>query len=56
MYTAQYLNPPPSPKLIIDRDGKVHHLEYDLKDAATLKETVGPFLLKKLIISIFLGR
>jgi cytochrome oxidase Cu insertion factor (SCO1/SenC/PrrC family) len=27
LYTAQYLNPPLAPMLIIDRDGNVHHLE-----------------------------
>lgn len=44
LYTAQYLNPPLSPMMIIDRDGNVHHLEYGLKDAATLKENVEPYL------------
>jgi len=46
LYTAQYLNPPLSPMLVIDRDGNVHHLEYGIKDAATLQKTVEPFLLK----------
>ena len=44
LYTAQYLNPPLSPMLIIDRDGNVHHLEYGLKDAETLQKAVGPYL------------
>ena len=46
LYTAQYLNPPLSPMLIIDRDGNVHHLEYGLKDADTLQEIVEPYLAK----------
>lgn len=44
LYTAQYLNPPLSPMMIIDRDGNVHHLEYGLKKAETLKEKVEPYL------------
>jgi len=44
LYTAQYLNPPLSPMLIIDRDGKVHHLEYGQKSAEVLLENVQPFL------------
>jgi peroxiredoxin len=44
LYTAQYLNPPLSPMLIIDRDGNVHHLEYGLKEAETLQKIVEPYL------------
>ena len=44
LYTAQYLNPPLSPMMIIDREGNVHHLEYGLKEAETLKEKVEPYL------------
>jgi cytochrome oxidase Cu insertion factor (SCO1/SenC/PrrC family) len=44
LYTAQYLNPPLSPMLIIDREGNVHHLEYGLKDAETLQKAVEPYL------------
>jgi peroxiredoxin len=44
LYTAQYLNPPLSPMMIIDRDGKVHHLEYGLKDAETLRKYLEPYL------------
>jgi len=44
LYTAQYLNPPLSPMLIIDRDGNVHHLEYGFKDAETLQKAVEPYL------------
>lgn len=44
LYTAQYLNPPLSPMMVIDRDGGVHHLEYGHKDAETLLEFVQPYL------------
>jgi peroxiredoxin len=44
LYTAQYLNPPLSPMMIVDREGNVHHLEYGLKKAETLKEQVEPYL------------
>jgi cytochrome oxidase Cu insertion factor (SCO1/SenC/PrrC family) len=44
LYTAQYLNPPLSPMLIIDRNGEVHHLEYGQKSAEVLFESVEPFL------------
>ena len=46
LYSAEYLNPPLSPMLIIDRDGNVHQLEYGKKDAETLQEAVEPFLTK----------
>lgn len=46
LYTAQYLNPPLAPMLIIDRDGNVHHLEYGIKDAETLQKIVEPYLAK----------
>ena len=44
LYTAQYLNPPLSPMLIIDREGNVHHLEYGIKDVETLKKIIEPYL------------
>ena len=44
-YTAQYLNPPLSPMLIIDRDGEVHHLEYGKKTAEMLLASVQPYLI-----------
>lgn len=44
LYTAQYLNPPISPMLVIDRHGQVHHLPYGYKDAETLLELVEPHL------------
>ena len=46
LYSAQYLNPPLSPMLIIDRAGNVHHLEYGLKEAETLQKIVEPYLAK----------
>jgi len=46
LYTPQYLNPPLSPMLIIDREGNVHHLEYGFKDAETLQKAVEPYLAK----------
>ena len=44
LYSAEYLNPPLSPMLVIDRDGNVHQLEYGIKDAETLQKIVGPYL------------
>jgi cytochrome oxidase Cu insertion factor (SCO1/SenC/PrrC family) len=44
LYSAQYLNPPLSPMLIIDRNGDVYTLEYGTKSAETLKKTLEPFL------------
>lgn len=46
LYSAEYLNPPLSPMMIIDRDGNVHHLDYGKKDAETLQKIVGPYLTK----------
>jgi cytochrome oxidase Cu insertion factor (SCO1/SenC/PrrC family) len=46
LYSAEYLNPPLSPMLIIDREGNVHQLEYGIKDAATLQKIVEPYLKK----------
>ena len=46
LYSAQYLNPPLSPMLIIDREGNVHELEYGKKDAETLQKLVEPYLAK----------
>jgi cytochrome oxidase Cu insertion factor (SCO1/SenC/PrrC family) len=44
LYSAQYLNPPLSPMLLIDQNGEVHQLEYGEKSAETLLENVQPFL------------
>ena len=46
LYSAQYMNPPLAPMLIIDRYGNVHQLEYGIKDAATLQKAVVPYLAK----------
>jgi len=47
LYSAEYLNPPLSPMLIIDRDGNVHQLEYGVKESETLQEIVAPYLANK---------
>lgn len=44
LYSAQYLNPPLAPMLIIDREGTVHQLDYGFKDAETLQKVVEPYL------------
>jgi thiol-disulfide isomerase/thioredoxin len=44
LYSAEYLNPPLSPMLIIDREGNVHQLEYGLKEVETLRKIVEPYL------------
>jgi hypothetical protein len=46
LYSAEYLNPPLSPMLIIDRAGNVHQLDYGLKEVATLQKIVEPYLAK----------
>jgi thiol-disulfide isomerase/thioredoxin len=44
LYSAEYLNPPLSPMLVIDRDGQVYGLPYGLKSAEALRDVVIPFL------------
>jgi cytochrome oxidase Cu insertion factor (SCO1/SenC/PrrC family) len=44
LYSTQYLNPPLSPMLIIDRNGNVHTLEYGKKSAESLRKTLEPYL------------
>jgi thiol-disulfide isomerase/thioredoxin len=44
LYSAQYLNPPVSPMLIIDKNGVVYGLPYGLKSAESLKNTIEPYL------------
>jgi len=46
LYSAEYLNPPLAPMLIIDRDGNVHQLEYGLKKVDALQKIVEPYLAK----------
>jgi thiol-disulfide isomerase/thioredoxin len=44
LYSAQYLNPPLSPMLLIDRKGEVHELPYGRKDADDLLKFIQPYL------------
>ena len=44
LYSAEYLNPPASPMLVIDRDGGVSGLPYGLKSAESLQGVVSPLL------------
>jgi len=44
LYGDQFLNPPSTPMLVIDRHGQVHLLPFGIKDAETLKQVVTPFL------------
>ena len=46
LYNVEYLNPPLSPMLVIDRDGHVHQLEYGIKDAEKLQKILQPYLAK----------
>jgi thiol-disulfide isomerase/thioredoxin len=44
LYGDQFLNPPSTPMLIIDRHGAVHPLPFGLKRADELKQALDPFL------------
>ena len=44
LYGAQFLNPPSTPILIIDRSGEVHLMNFGLKTADELYDFVAPFL------------
>jgi thiol-disulfide isomerase/thioredoxin len=44
LYSAEYLNPPFDPMLIIDRHGDVYGLPYGLKNADQLKNTLEQYL------------
>jgi thiol-disulfide isomerase/thioredoxin len=44
LYSAQYLNPPVSPMLLIDRDGTAVQLPYGVKTAEILQEMLDPYL------------
>lgn len=48
LYGTQFLNPPSTPILLIDRSGTVHVLPFGIKDAASLKEAVLPLLEEKM--------
>lgn len=45
LYGAQFLNPPSTPMLIIDRNGQVHLLPFGIKSADDLYTLIEPFLL-----------
>lgn len=40
LYGQQFLNPPSTPILLIDRDGKVHLLPFGIKSAAELQDSI----------------
>jgi thiol-disulfide isomerase/thioredoxin len=44
LYGDQFLNPPSTPMLIIDRHGQAHPLPFGIKDAQSLMEALEPFL------------
>jgi cytochrome oxidase Cu insertion factor (SCO1/SenC/PrrC family) len=44
LYSAEYLNPPLEPMLIIDRSGNVYGLPYGFKSANALGNTLAPYL------------
>ena len=44
LYDAQFLNPPSTPMLIIDRNGQVHPLPFGIKSAKKLFEELEPIL------------
>ena len=44
LYGDQFLNPPSTPMLIIDRDGEVHPLPFGIKSAADLQVALESFL------------
>ncbi len=46
LYSAEYLDGPLDPMLIIDRNGRVYGLPYGLKSAGSLKLTLAPYLAK----------
>lgn len=44
LYGTQFLNPPSTPILLIDRSGEVHVLPFGIKDAQSLKDAILPLL------------
>ena len=44
LYGDQFLNPPSTPMLIIDRDGEVHLLPFGIKSAESLFDAIQPYL------------
>ena len=47
LYSAEYLNPPLDPMLLIDRQGAAHQLPYGEKKADVLAGIVQPYLAKE---------
>jgi hypothetical protein len=44
LYGDQFLNPPSTPMLIIDKEGEVHPLPFGIKSAEDLLEALKPFM------------
>jgi hypothetical protein len=44
LYGDQFLNPPSTPVLIIDRQGEAHPLPFGVKSAQTLQDALSPYL------------
>ncbi len=44
LYGAQFLNPPSTPILIVDRNGQAHPMPFGIKSAEDLKDFINPFL------------
>ncbi len=44
LYGQQFLNPPSTPMLIVDRHGEAHPLPFGIKSAADLQQALEPFL------------
>lgn len=44
LYGSQFLNPPSTPMLIVDKQGSVHLLPFGIKSAQDLQEALQPFL------------
>jgi thiol-disulfide isomerase/thioredoxin len=44
LYGQQFLNPPSTPMLILDRKGEVHPLPFGIKSAEDLMKALEPFL------------
>jgi len=46
LYSAEYLNPPLEPMLLIDRQGNAHQLPYGQKEADQLQKIIEPYFKK----------
>jgi hypothetical protein len=44
LYGAQFLNPPSTPMLVIDKQGQAHPLPFGIKSAEALQQALEPFL------------